>query len=90
MPLCLMSLTVLSACGPVSPERAAKLCEDRARAALGPEGKVGVGIGTNGIGGGFAVSVSSDYLRGRDPLVVYEECVRDKTGEAPFRAPVLS
>lgn len=77
------SVMLLSACGPISPERAAKLCEERARAATGPTGKVG--LGTDGPSGFFEVGVTSDYLRGRDPYVVYEDCVRQKTGEGPVR-----
>ena len=83
--LALMSLLVLSACGPISPERAAKLCEDRARAATGPTGNVGIGIGTDGPSGFASISVTSDYLQGRDPYVVYEDCVQQKTGAPPIR-----
>lgn len=79
------SSILLTACGPISPERAAKVCEDRARAATGPTGEVGVGIGTEGPSGFLEVGVTSDYLLGRDPYAVYEDCVRQKTGEGPVR-----
>jgi hypothetical protein len=80
----------LAACAPISPERAADRCEERARAAQGPE--VGVTIGTNSNSGPFAsgsISISSDAIRGRDPLAVYEECVFNLTGEMPIRPPRL-
>lgn len=83
--IALASALLLAACGPVSPERAAKICEDRARAATGPTGAVGIGIGTGGPSGFLEIGVTSDYLLGRDPYLVYENCVRDKTGEPPIR-----
>ena len=79
------SLMLLSACGPMSPERAADLCEERARAATGPTGTVGVGVGSNGVSSSVEIGVTSDFLRGRDSYLVYEECVRQKTGEGPVR-----
>ena len=75
----------LAACGPMSPERAANVCEDRARAATGITGEIEVGVGSDGVGGGVELGVTSDYLRGRDPYVVYDECVRQKTGQGPIR-----
>ncbi len=81
----LAALTVLAGCGPMSPERAADVCEDRANAAVAPTGEIGVGIGNRGTGGSFEIGVTSDYLRGRDPYVVYESCVRQKTGQGPIR-----
>jgi len=81
---------VLAACGPMSPERAADLCEDRARAATGPTGMVGVGVTNRGeTRGKLEIGVTSDYLRGRDPYVVYDECVRARTGQGPIRPLVL-
>ncbi len=80
---------VLAACGPMSPERAADVCEDRARAALGPTGTVGIGVGSGGTSSSIEIGVTSDYIRGRDPYIVYEECVRQKTGQGPIRPLVL-
>jgi len=82
----------LAACTPVpvSPERAAEICEEKARAAQGPTGRVTVG--TNSSTGGFGaveIGVTSDFLRGLDPVDVYEECVYNRTGNAPVRPPVL-
>ena len=76
----------LAACTPISPERAADRCEERARAAQGPQ--VGVTVGANSNSGPFAsgsISISSDAIRGRDPVAVYEECVFDLTGQEPIR-----
>lgn len=76
----------LPACGPMSPERAADYCEGRARAATGPTGQVLVGVGSRGkVRTGLEIGVSSDFLRGADPQVVYEDCVRQKTGQGPIR-----
>ncbi len=75
-----------SACTPITPERAADRCEERARAAQGPE--VGATVGANSNSGPFAsvgISISADALRGRDPLDVYESCVLELTGEPPIR-----
>ncbi len=87
----LISLTLVAACATtISPERAADVCEERARAAQGPTG--GVTLGTNSRTGGFAsveIGLSSDFVAGRDPLEVYQSCVFDRTGAAPIRPPVL-
>lgn len=85
----LLCLLALSACGPMSADRAADICEDRARAAQGPTAELGIGIGSEGTRGSVEVGVTSDYLQGRDPYIVYEECVRQKTGQGPIRPLVL-
>ena len=84
--LLILTAATLAACAPITPERAADRCEERARAAQGPE--VGVTIGANSNNGPFAsgrISISSDALQGRDPQAVYEQCVFDLTGEMPIR-----
>lgn len=81
---------IVAACGPVSPERAAEICEEKARAAQGPTGRVSVGV--NSEDGPFVsgeIGISSDYLAGRDPLIVYRDCVMRRTGQEPIRPPVL-
>ena len=85
-------LLALAACTPVplTPEQAAVECEARARAAQAPTGSVTVGVNSNS--GPFTtatIGVTGDYLAGRDPLEVYSDCVWDKTGAAPYRAPNL-
>ena len=82
----------LTACSPVpvSPERGAEICEDKARAAQGPTGSVTVGTNSRtGRFGGVEIGVTSDFLAGRDQLEVYAQCVFDRTGAAPIRPPVL-
>lgn len=77
---------LVSACTPITPERAADRCEERARAAQGPE--VGLTVGTNSNSGPFAgasIGISLDAIRGRDPIEVYESCVFGLTGELPVR-----
>ncbi len=82
----LIGVLLLAACGPMSPERAADVCEERARAATGPTGEIGIGINNKGeTRGSLEIGVTSDYIRGRDPYIVYEECVRQKTGQGPIR-----
>jgi len=88
----LLGLGLLAACAPlpVDPERAAQACEERARAAQGPTGRVTVGTSSeDGAFGGVAIGLSGDYLTGRDPLAVYEECVVARTGAPPIRPPRL-
>ncbi len=76
----------LMSCGPVSPELAARQCEERANAAVAPTGEVGIGINSDGkVGTRFEIGVTSDFIKGRDPYVVYEECVIQKSGQPPIR-----
>ena len=85
-------LAVLAACetGPVDPERAAQVCEQRAQAAQVPTGAVTVGASSDdGPFAGVAIGLSGDYLAGRDPLAVYEDCVVRRTGAPPIRPPRL-
>lgn len=86
----LLATALLAACGPVSPELAARQCEDRANAAAGPTGEVGIGINNRGkVSTGIEIGVTSDFIRGRDPQAVYEDCVIAKTGQPPIRPLVL-
>jgi len=80
---------VLTACGPVSPERAARECEERARKAAGPTGQVRIGAGSGGVTTGLELAVTTDFLKGRDPIAVYDDCVWSRTGQAPIRPPRL-
>lgn len=82
-------LVALGACGPVSPELAARQCEERARAAWRPTAAVGVGVGNRGAGGFFEFGVTSDFIQGRDPFIVYDQCVRQRSGQGPIRPLVL-
>ncbi len=86
----LSALLVLSACGPISPERAADRCEERARAAVNPLREIGVGVNSErGVIANAEIELTSDFLQGRDPQVVYEQCVRQLTGQGPVRPLVL-
>jgi hypothetical protein len=81
-----------AACQPVplTPEEAARVCEQRARDAQGPTGEVAVGASSgDGPFLGLEIGLSSDYLSGRDPFEVYDSCVRERTGTAPIRPPSL-
>lgn len=81
-----LGAVLVTACSPMTPERAAERCEERARAAQGPE--FGVTVGANSNSGPFAsgsVGISLDAIRGRDPIEVYESCVFSLTGELPVR-----
>lgn len=80
----------IAACsGPVPVARAERLCLENARAATGPRTEVGLGLGTDGHKvrpmGGISVSLSSDYIRGRDPAVAFHDCVVRRSGQVPTR-----
>jgi len=88
----MMIVAMLTACTPVpvDPERAAAQCEEQARAAQGPTGSVRIGANSNT--GGYVrteIGVTSDFLAGRDPMAVYEQCVYQRTGAGPIRPPRL-
>jgi hypothetical protein len=81
----LLSLILLAGCGPMTLAEAERQCLERARLAKHPRGEVFVGASTNGPEVGFDVTVSSDYLSGRDPAAVYDSCVMSKAGQPPSR-----
>ncbi|MBK6468262.1 MAG: hypothetical protein IPL38_06550 [Rhodobacter sp.] len=84
--LVLIPLVFLAACGPVSVQQAERECFDRARLAQQPRGMVKLGTGSGGgVKGGASISVSTDYVLGKDPSAVYETCVMAKSGQAPTR-----
>ena len=87
---CGIGLSLAGCAVPADPEAVHRLCEDRARAAQGPTGEVTVG--TNSTTGGFSrveIGITSDFIAGRDPVQVYDQCVFDRTGALPDRAPNL-
>lgn len=80
----------LAACAPMTLVDAERVCLSDARAAAGPEGAVRVGVGSGGRHGthsytGFEMSISSDYIMGRDPSEVYAACVQRRAGQPPSR-----
>ena len=81
-----LALLLLAACGPVSVQQAEQECLPKARLAQQPRGEVGVGVNSNGqFGSHVELSVSSDYLLGRDPSQVFETCVIQRSGELPSK-----
>ncbi|WP_313135328.1 hypothetical protein [Paracoccus jeotgali] len=79
----------LAGCAPMPLADAERVCLEDARAATGPQGKVGIGV-ASGRGGvrpfsRVEVSVSSDYIMGRDPAQAYDACVQRRAGQPPSR-----
>ena len=84
MPLAMAAL--MAACGPMSLAEAERQCFERARLAKQPRGEVTIGANSTGrAAAGLELNVSSDFLLGKDPSVVYETCVMAKAGEPPSR-----
>ena len=82
----LVLLALLAACGPMSVQQAERECFDRARLAAAPRGTLSVGTTSGGkTTGGVSLSVSSDYVLGKDPSTVYDSCVMSKSGQLPTR-----
>ena len=83
-----LGLALLAGCGLplyMDMEDAIAFCTDRARDALGPRAEIDLATGTGGPRYGAAVSISTDFLFGRDPQRIYENCVVQRTGELPTR-----
>ena len=75
---------------PMDPLRAAEVCDQQARAAQGPTGEIT--LGSNSEDGPYLdteIGLSSDFITGRDPVEVYEQCVFARTGAPPIRPPRL-
>ena len=67
-------------------DQAMAQCTETARAATRPAGGVSIGANSKtGLETGFSIGVTSDFLAGRDPLEVYNECVVNKSGQVPTR-----
>lgn len=79
----------LAACGPVPVAQAERNCLDDARSADRPRAEVGLGLGTDGdrvvAMTGISMTVSSDYVTGRDPSDVFNRCVMRQSGQFPSR-----
>jgi len=79
----LIASMMLTACGPLTLQQAESQCLEQARLAAQPRGEIGLGVGSDGPGGFANITVSSDYLLGRDPSAVFDLCVLDKSGLPP-------
>lgn len=79
-----MVLPVLAACGPIPVQQAERECFERARLAVQPRGEVGFGVDSTGRSAtNLSVTITSDYINGRDPSAVYDACVYQKSGQPP-------
>ena len=84
--LALLAVVPLIACGPIPVAQAERECCERARLAEHPRGELGVGIGSDGRRSTFGeITISSDYLQGKDPDQVYQNCVYHRSGVMPTR-----
>ncbi len=87
LPLVLVALSPLAACGPIPVDQAERACAEDARLAEHPRGRAVFGIGSDGQAiAGLDVSISSDFLLGRDPSQVYDACVKSRSGQFPTRS----
>lgn len=76
-------LALLSACGHMSLPQAERQCLAQAKNAAGPTGEVAVGVSNGRPAGRFKLEVTSDYIMGRDPSAVFDQCVFQKSGQPP-------
>ena len=80
----LLLVGLLAACGPIPLQQAEKACFERARLAQRPRGEVFLGANSNGqTNAGLELDISSDFLQGRDPSAVYDQCVYQRSGQPP-------
>lgn len=85
--LALIALPPLAACAPLPVDQAERLCVEEANQARRPRGKIGLGIGSGGKPvGALDVTISTDFLLGRDPARVFDDCVKARSGQFPARA----
>jgi len=75
----LLAAMVLAACTPkqMTYAQANAICQDKADAAAGPQGSVGLSVGTGGTSASFGLTISDSFLRGDDPKVVYDTCMNN-------------
>jgi hypothetical protein len=83
----LAALPPLTACAPLPVDQAERLCVEEANQARRPRGRVGLGVGSGGRAvTDIDVTISSDFLLGRDPAQVFDSCVQARSGQFPTRA----
>ncbi|MEY5036943.1 MAG: hypothetical protein RL472_49 [Pseudomonadota bacterium] len=62
------------------------MCVEQANQAQRPRGRVGLGVGSGGRAvSALDVTISSDFLLGRDPAQVFDSCVSARSGQFPTR-----
>lgn len=84
--LALIPFLALVACGPIPVDRAEQQCFERARLAQQPRGTISAGASSTGrTEAGIELTITSDYIMGRDPSAVYDLCVQQKSGQPPTR-----
>ncbi len=66
-------------------QQAEEQCFLSARQAVNPLAGSKVGVGSDGFTGDLQLTVSSDFIQGRDPSALYESCVFRKSGQPPSR-----
>ncbi|GLK62607.1 MULTISPECIES: hypothetical protein [Paracoccus] len=82
------ALLGLAACAtaPIPVEQAERACLSAALDARAPRTEVGFGVGSHGVRGGYVkVGMSSDYIMGRDPSEIFNQCVLRRSGQMPTR-----
>lgn len=82
----LVVAVLCAACGPVPLILAEQQCIKPAQLAQRPRGSFGIVADSNGnVGTSLSIGVSSDFVQGRDPDVVYATCVQGRSGMPPSR-----
>ncbi|MGE4609875.1 MAG: hypothetical protein AAED33_00455 [Paracoccaceae bacterium] len=74
-----VSGVVLTACSlpQMTYFEAIAFCQDKADAAAGPQGTIGLSVGTGGTNASFEISLSDSFLLGDDPKDLYETCMNE-------------
>lgn len=81
------AVSPLAACALLPVDQAERLCVEQANQARRPHGTVGFGVGSGGTAvSELDVTISSDFLLGRDPVEVFNSCVKARSGQFPTRA----
>lgn len=76
----------LVGCGPIPVDQAERQCMEQARLAQQPRGEISAGVASGGVTtGSIELTITSDYIMGRDPSAVYDLCVQQKSGQPPTR-----
>lgn len=82
---------LVSACGPIPVDQAETSCLRDAELAQRPRGEARIGVtagggGYSGASGRLDLDVSTDYLAGKDPSAVFNQCVMRRSGQMPTRS----